>query len=75
MKKPSILHTEPDPVTVTLHLPVLDDTAAVMIYNFLCELVDRFDTHYGHQICHFYAQQHCADTSPPPTSNSDDPPF
>jgi len=58
-----------------LHLPVLDDTAAVMIYNFLCDLVDRFDSHYGHQICHFYAQQQRANSSTPPASNSDDPPF
>ena len=75
MRKPSFTRTKPDPVTVTLHLPVLNDTAAVMIYNFLCELVDRFDTHYGHQICRFYAQQQRANTSTPPTSNPDDPPF
>lgn len=42
--------------TVTLHLPVLD-AAAVMLYNFLCELADRCDTQYGEQFCHFYALQ------------------
>lgn len=71
MKKPSGMRTKPDPVTVTLHLPVLDDATAVMIYNFLCELVDRFDTHYGAQICHFYAQQQRL----PPTNNPDNTPF
>lgn len=71
MKKPSVMRTKPDPVTVTLQLPVFDDDTAVMVYNFLCELVDRFDTHYGAQICHFYAQQH----RPTPTNNPDDTPF
>ena len=54
MRKPSVMRTNPDPTTVKLHLPVLDDTTAVMIYNFLGELVDHFDTHYGEQICRFY---------------------
>jgi hypothetical protein len=75
MKTPSIMRTKPDPVTITFHLPVLDDAAAVMIYNFLCELVDRFDSHYGEQICHFYSQQQRVNSSPPPTNNPDDTPF
>jgi hypothetical protein len=74
MKKPSAVRTKPDPVTVTLHLPVLDDAAAVMIYNFLCELVDRFDTHYGEQICRFYSQQQRANSRSPPTNTPDDAP-
>jgi hypothetical protein len=74
MKKPDIMRTTPDPVTVTVHLPVLDDATAVMIYNFLCELVDRFDSHYGEQICRFYAQQH-TNSRPPPTNTPDDSPF
>jgi hypothetical protein len=72
MNTPSVMRTDPDPVTVTLHLPVLDDATAVMIYNFLCELVDRFDAHYGEQICHFYAQQDTTNSRPPPTTNPDD---
>jgi hypothetical protein len=75
MKKSSTMRTQPKPVTVTLHLPVLDDATAVMIYNVLCELVDRFDTHYGEQICHFYSQQQPADSRSPPTNTPDDPPF
>ena len=75
MKKPSARRTKPHPVTVTLHLPVLNDAAAVMIYNFLCELVDRFDTHYGEQICHFYSQQQRANGRSPPTHTPDDSPF
>jgi hypothetical protein len=71
MKKPSGMRTKPDYVTVTLPLPVFDDATAVMIYNFLCELVDRFDAHYGEQICRFYAQQQRL----PPTNNSDNTPF
>jgi hypothetical protein len=68
MKNPAVMRTKPDPVTVTRHLPVLDDATAVMIYNFLCELVDRFDSHYGEQICHFYSQRQRL----PPTNNPDD---
>ena len=75
MKRPFVMRTKPDPVTVTLHLPVLDDATAVMIYNFLCELVDRFDSHYGEQICHFYSQQQRANSRSPPTSTPDDTPF
>ena len=41
MRTPSILRAKHDPETVTLNLPVLDDATAVMIYNFLCELVDH----------------------------------
>jgi len=73
MKNPSVMRTKPDRVTVTLHLPVLDDATAVMIYNFLCELVDRFDNHYGEQICHFYSQQQQrANSRSPPTNTPDD---
>lgn len=75
MKKPSVMRTKPDPVAVTLHLPVLDDATAVMIYNFLCELVDRFDNHYGEQICHFYTQQDNTNCRSPPISNPDGTPF
>lgn len=75
MKAPSAMRAKPNPVTVTLHLPVLDDATAVMIYNFLCELVDRFDAHYGEQICHFYSQQQRATSRSPPTNNPDDSPF
>ena len=73
MRTPSIRRTEPDPVTVTL--PVLDDAAAVMIYNFLCELVDRFDAHYGEQICRFYALQDTANRRFPPRIHPEDIPF
>ena len=75
MKTPSAMRTKPDPVTVTLHLPVLDDATAVMIYNFLCDLVDRFDAHYGEQICHFYALQDAANRRSPPLTHPDDIPF
>jgi len=70
MKKPSVIRTKPDRVTVSLLLPVLDDATAVSIYNFLCELVDRFDNHYGEQICRFYSQQDAANNRPPPDDSS-----
>ena len=75
MRTPSVMRTNPTPTTVKLHLPVLDDATAVMIYNFLCELVDRFDNHYGEQICHFYSQQQRANNRSPPTNTPDDSPF
>jgi hypothetical protein len=75
MRTPSFMRSDPDPVTVTLNLPVLDDAAAVMIYNFLCELVDHFDTHYGEQICRFYALQDAANNRSPPMIPPDDTPF
>jgi hypothetical protein len=75
MKKPSVMRAKPDPGTVTFHLPVLDDATAVMIYNVLCELVDRFDTHYGEQICRFYSLQDTASCQSPPMIHPDDMPF
>jgi hypothetical protein len=74
MRIASRMPTKPKPITVTLYPPALDDAAAVTIYNFLCELVDRFDAQYGEQICRFYAQQHTNSRSPP-TDNPDDSPF
>ena len=75
MRTPSFMRSDPDPVTVTLNLPVLDDAAAVMIYNVLCELVDRFDRHYGEQICRFYALQDATHNRSPPMIPPDDTPF
>ena len=75
MRTPSATRTKPVPVKVTLHLPVLDDATAVMIYNFLCELVDHFDHHYGEQICRFYSLQDAASCRSPPITNPDDMPF
>lgn len=75
MRKPSVMRKKPDPVTVTLTLPALDDATAVMIYNFLCEIVDRFDAHYGGQICHFYSQRQRANSRPTSFNTTDDSPF
>ena len=54
---------------------MLDDATAVIIYNFLCGLVDRFDNHYGEQICRFYSQQQRANSRSPPINTPDDAPF
>jgi hypothetical protein len=75
MKAPPVIRAKPDPVTVTLHPPVLDDATAVMIHNFLRELVDRFDNHYGEQICRFHAQQQRPNSRSPPINTPDDAPF
>ncbi len=73
MRTPSIMRT--DPVTVTLNPPVLDDAAAVIVYHSLCELVDRFDAHYGEQIYRFYALQDAANSQSPPMTHPEDIPF
>jgi hypothetical protein len=57
MSKPSAFRSKSMSVMLSFDLPVLDDAAAVLIYNLLCDLVDRFDHHYGEQICRFYATQ------------------
>jgi len=75
MRTPSVFRANPDPTSVKLHLPVLDDDTAVAICNFLGDLVDHFDTHYGAQICRFYAQQDNTHTRQPLPNNPDDPPF
>ena len=75
MKTPSIRPKKPRQLTDHLPLPLLDDAAAVLIYNFLCDLVDRFDTHYGEQICHFYAVQDRANRNGTPSHNPEDIPF
>lgn len=57
MKNSSASRSRPRSVTLSIDLPVLDDAATVLIYNLLCDLVDRFDHLYGEQICRFYATQ------------------
>ena len=57
MKNSSASRSRPRTVTLSIDLPVLDDAATVLIYNLLCDLVDRFDHLYGEQICRFYATQ------------------
>jgi hypothetical protein len=52
-------------ITLTLEFPVLDDGAAVQLYNALCDLVDQVDAHYGEQICRFYLAR---DALSPPTA-------
>ena len=71
----SIMRPESAPVTVTFNPPALDDAAAVSIYNFLCEIVDRFDAHYGEQICRFYAAQDAINSTHRSDIKSDAPPF
>jgi hypothetical protein len=59
-------------ITFTLEFPVLDDVAAVQLYNALCDLVDQVDANYGEQICRFYLAR---DALSQPTSrpHSNDP--
>ena len=66
MKKPSAIRSKPRSVTLSIDLPVLDDAATVLIYNLLCDLVDRFDHLYGEQICRFYSNQDKTRIAQPP---------
>jgi len=75
MRAKTSLRNKPPRITVTLDLPALDDAAVVTIYNFLCELVDRFDAHYGEQICRFYAQNDTRGSARNSARSTDDPPF
>lgn len=68
------MHKKPR-ITVTLDLPVLDDAAATMIYNLLCEFVDRFDHHYGEQVCRYYRQNDAIRAGRNSARRTDDPPF
>ena len=66
MKNSSASRSRPRSVTLSIDLPVLDDAATVLIYNLLCDLVDRFDHLYGEQICRFYSNQDKTRIAQPP---------
>jgi len=64
------------PVDITLNLPVLPDEAVIEIQNFLFEILDLFETHYGHQIQRFMrdnSYDHMITKTP--NLPLDDPPF
>lgn len=42
------------PVNITLNLPSLSDDAVVEIQDFLYEIIQLFEAHYGDQIHRFY---------------------
>lgn len=62
-------------ISITFKPPVLDDAAAVAIYNLLCSLVDCFDAHYGEQICRYYAVKDPSSPKKRPDRSPDDSPF
>jgi hypothetical protein len=63
-------------VMMTIQLPTLPDEAVVEIHDFLFEILDQFESHYGDQIHRFYEcySQKNMD-QPAPDSPVDDPPF
>jgi len=61
---------------MTIQLPTLPDEAVVEIHDFLFEILELFETHYGVQIHRFY--EHYSQKNmdqPKPRLPADDPPF
>ena len=66
------------PTTFTINLPSLPDEAVIEIQDFLFEMLDLFETHYGRQIQRFlndYSCDNIVHSSPKSTLTDDDPPF
>ena len=64
------------PLTITRNLPALDEEAGVELHDFLFEILNLFEAHYGDQIHRFY-QDRSSDNIVPhgPPIPFDDPPF
>jgi len=70
------MRPDSQPVTVTLHLPPLPDEAVIEIQDFLYEILELFETHYGYQIRRFiddYSGDNLVQMNP--NVPKDDPPF
>lgn len=66
------------PTTFTINLPSLPDELVIEIQDFLFEILELFDTHYGRQIQRFfddYSGENIVHSSPPASLTDDDPPF
>lgn len=64
------------PVNITINLPALDDEAAVQIHDFLFDILDLFEAHYGHQIDRFYEDRSYNNlVHSDPHKSTEDPPF
>ena len=66
------------PTTLTVNLPSLPDETVIEIQDFLFEMLDLFETHYGRQIQRFlndYACDNIVHSSPQTRMTDDDPPF
>ena len=64
------------PVMMTIQLPTLPDEAVVEIHDFLFEILELFETHYGvqiHRFYEYYSQKNM--DQPKPRLPADDPPF
>jgi hypothetical protein len=67
----------PDSTPIELHLPPLCDEAVVEIQDFLTEVLQLFESHYGDQIHRFYEDRsfHNLVHPTPRTGPPEDPPF
>ncbi|MFZ4535939.1 hypothetical protein [Propionivibrio sp.] len=66
------------PVTFTINLPTLPDEAVIEIQDFLFEILELFETHYGRQIQRFlddYSASNIVYSNPQANLTEDDPPF
>jgi hypothetical protein len=77
---PVAMSMRPDsrPVTFTINLPSLTDEAVIEIQDFLFEILELFETHYGHQIQRFlddYSGDNIVYSHPPTNAPDDDPHF
>jgi hypothetical protein len=64
------------PFTFTIHLPPLPDEAVIEIQDFLFEILELFETHYGDQIQRFIEDCSCDHSAQSnPHVPIDDPPF
>ena len=72
------MRPDPRPTTLTIKLPSLPDEAVIEIQDFLFEILDLFETHYGRQIQRFLNEDTCdkiVHSSPQTRMAEDDPPF
>ena len=72
------MRPDPRPTTLTVKLPSLPDEAVIEIQDFLFEMLDLFETHYGRQIQRFlndYSCDNIVHSSPQNRMTDDDPPF
>ncbi|MDP2794643.1 MAG: hypothetical protein Q8O25_11305 [Sulfurisoma sp.] len=66
------------PATFTINLPPLPDEAVIEIQDFLFEILELFETHYGRQIQRFlddYSGDNIVYSNPQANPADDDPPF
>ena len=73
-----LMRPDSRPVTFTINLPSLPDEAVIEIQDFLLEILELFETHYGCQIQRFlddYSGDNIVHSNLQANAPDDDPPF